>query len=64
MNCPNCGAPVNGNICEYCGTVHNICPKQDLKIDIRLDTALLQEAIYKANVAYQTQSLKMIGGSF
>ena len=20
-NCPNCGAPVNGPICEYCGSV-------------------------------------------
>ena len=20
-NCPNCGAPVNGGACEYCGTV-------------------------------------------
>lgn len=19
-NCPNCGAPVNGKTCEYCGT--------------------------------------------
>lgn len=19
-NCPNCGAPVNGSVCEYCGT--------------------------------------------
>lgn len=19
-NCPNCGAPVNGNSCKYCGT--------------------------------------------
>lgn len=19
-NCPNCGAPINGDICEYCGT--------------------------------------------
>ena len=19
-NCPNCGAPVNGLVCEYCGT--------------------------------------------
>ena len=19
-NCPNCGAPVNGIVCEYCGT--------------------------------------------
>lgn len=21
-NCPNCGAPIIGRICEYCGTVH------------------------------------------
>ena len=21
-NCPNCGAPITGRVCEYCGTVH------------------------------------------
>lgn len=21
-NCPNCGAPITGPKCEYCGTVH------------------------------------------
>lgn len=21
-NCPNCGAPITSNKCEYCGTVH------------------------------------------
>ncbi len=21
-NCPNCGAPINGPKCEYCGTLH------------------------------------------
>ena len=21
MNCPNCGAPVSGDVCEYCGTI-------------------------------------------
>lgn len=20
-NCPNCGAPITGDVCEYCGTV-------------------------------------------
>ena len=20
-NCPNCGAPINGHTCEYCGTI-------------------------------------------
>lgn len=23
VNCPNCGAPINGTICEYCGTDFN-----------------------------------------
>lgn len=22
MNCPNCGAPIKGKSCEYCGTIH------------------------------------------
>mgnify|MGYP004657774481 CR=1 FL=1 len=22
-NCPNCGAPITGTKCEYCGTVFN-----------------------------------------
>lgn len=21
LNCPNCGAPISGSACEYCGTV-------------------------------------------
>jgi hypothetical protein len=21
-NCPNCGAPITGSVCEYCGTRH------------------------------------------
>ena len=29
-NCPNCGAPIHGSICEYCGTefglLKNIAP--------------------------------------
>ncbi len=23
-NCPNCGAPITGSVCEYCGTRHGI----------------------------------------
>lgn len=22
-NCPNCGAPIAGSVCEYCGTRHD-----------------------------------------
>lgn len=24
LNCPNCGAPITGDKCEYCGTVFRI----------------------------------------
>lgn len=24
LNCPNCGAPITGDKCEYCGTVFHI----------------------------------------
>lgn len=30
-NCPNCGAPITGPVCEYCGTRH------DTGITIRFD---------------------------
>lgn len=30
-NCPNCGAPITGSVCEYCGTRH------DTGITIRFD---------------------------
>ena len=38
-NCPNCGAPVKADVCEYCGTQlksRENCRK-DFKIDILLD---------------------------
>lgn len=30
-NCPNCGAPITGSVCEYCGTRH------DMGVTIRFD---------------------------
>lgn len=30
-NCPNCGAPITGPVCEYCGTRH------DMGVTIRFD---------------------------
>ena len=24
INCPNCGAPISGSQCEYCGTTFNL----------------------------------------
>lgn len=34
-NCPNCGAPVKADICEYCGT--QLKSRGRLKMDTLLD---------------------------
>ena len=31
LNCPNCGAPINGSKCEYCGTTFSENRDDDLK---------------------------------
>lgn len=31
-NCPNCGAPITGDRCEYCGTVFRKEKQEDKKI--------------------------------
>lgn len=33
LNCPNCGAPVRGDECEYCGTVFVVGNNVDLALD-------------------------------
>lgn len=34
-NCPNCGAPLHGGKCEYCGTEFSgKGPRMDMKLDI------------------------------
>ena len=39
-NCHNCGAPITGPKCEYCGTRFNIRVEEDLElklVDLRRD---------------------------
>lgn len=31
LNCPNCGAPITGSKCEYCGTIFSENRDDDLK---------------------------------
>lgn len=49
LNCPNCGAPVTGDKCEYCGTViYDFAVMDDAKptyIKIRINGQVL---IFKA----------------
>jgi hypothetical protein len=33
LNCPNCGAPVRGRECEYCGTVFSVGNGVDVAFD-------------------------------
>ena len=53
-NCPNCGAPIVGNKCEYCGTIFNDMHEQENQY-YRLDLLhkLDQLNIDKINLEYQ-----------
>lgn len=37
-NCRNCGAPLHGFVCEYCGTAYG-----DEQLYVKVDTTLSQE---------------------
>lgn len=46
INCPNCGAPVVADVCEYCGTVfrENLTNSDEL-LRIHMDTTVLKNRI-------------------
>lgn len=48
-NCPNCGAPVNGPICEYCGSVLNNEEAEQTEYKIRQT----QEQFARAKLAWE-----------
>lgn len=41
-NCPNCGAPVHGAVCEYCGTVQT---SPELAAEIKLSEKIIRRMI-------------------
>lgn len=51
LNCPNCGMPITGTTCEYCGTVFydfvNVDADGDTYVRMRLNGELL---IFKARM--------------
>ena len=67
-NCPNCGAPIVGNKCEYCGTIFNDIrekyqfnhEQEDLYLRIDLLHKLDQLNIDKRNLEYQLACDKFI----
>lgn len=44
-NCPNCGAPITSNKCEYCNTV--IYNKDDTKKELLLELKRLETEAHK-----------------
>lgn len=57
-NCPNCGAPIVGNKCEYCGTIFN--EQEDLYLRLDLLHKIDQLKIKKRNLEYQLAYDKII----
>lgn len=41
-NCPNCGAPITGKVCEYCGTQHAKEVEQ-VTIDVSYDRVAVRD---------------------
>ena len=36
MNCPNCGAPIRGDVCEYCGTISPLYDEKRQEYESRI----------------------------
>lgn len=56
LNCPNCGAPINGSKCEYCGTVFK---KENGIYDLEIErlNKQMESAIIEISQANQTADL-------
>ena len=47
LSCPNCGAPVRGGECEYCGTVFSIGNDVDLVLDGESVASAVRRHVYE-----------------
>ena len=59
LNCPNCGAPISGTYCSYCGTeFKELNDIQERMIEIQLNIANAQmqqyiiETLYRNGIRY------------
>lgn len=41
-NCPNCGAPLNGGKCEYCGTITNDVHSEIARLELEKQSIMNQ----------------------
>ena len=56
-NCPNCGAPIHGGICEYCGTVF---PKYVEKVE-EFKKELVRLRVESSNAEQSAYLLSVLG---
>ena len=54
MNCPNCGAVINGSKCEYCGTIFNNSKELNVKINMIGDGEAMFRAVQQMARTYRT----------
>ena len=76
-NCPNCGAPITGSTCEYCGTVFprryhsddeytlleakNKCLEDQKVIKELYDSAIFAMRAYSSGIFTENEARKHIG---
>ena len=65
MNCPNCGAVVKGDTCEYCGTVFHT-PKEELNVTIEMkgDAEQIFRAVQQHIYSYRDADGRLHRGVF
>ena len=64
LNCPNCGAPITGHVCEYCGSVFEFHgARENALADARRELVRAQcDAANLAQAEYILQSLNRFVG--
>lgn len=60
-NCPNCGAPLNGNKCEFCGTEINLIDEDAIrKLEMEKQGVMIQIE----NQKQTTFLMSMLNGNY
>lgn len=66
INCKNCGAPLNGNRCEYCGTEYVDNSKELAKLEAELKKSEAELRMAELEIAQQQQFAELyalLGGN-
>lgn len=61
MNCKNCGAPLRGHVCEYCGTEYAVSQKADVEKTLGELKENIQRLKAELSQSLQTEELSRRG---